>query len=813
MNSNEPDFIHKWFTRSVSFTERWATLGQRLWFPLRDWYLVLRPARMPIIVNVLVFVLYFLVPQGGDLLRRLGEGSAFADQWMDNVRPYTFFAATSLLCMASFYWTYVMLHFDHLQPVLPESHDAKEDRLRLRQSTVKWWRAFLPHFFGAMPLLTLALSAGKAAYKYGQWTPALPLLSRGALFLVAWLVWLRIGVVYVRSPKRKPAKFTVLLDLREVRYGKVMVAILAIPPMFLAGFLIWPVSLGWALGSGTILCLAASGWVSLGSLLVYFGSTYRVPVFAALFSLAVVSSCWMDNHGIRQVEKRMKTPIVAAVPEAGIINEGPLADEARRWLKSRLTGKETKENRRPIFVVAAEGGGIRAAYWTATVLGGLQEASLAEQINDPGQPDFASHVFAISGVSGGSVGAAVFSALLADGYWGANLTNAAQGILSMDHLAPDLGSMMFGDFIQRMVPFDLCRPIHWATGSDSPVVDRATALEKSWEQAYAWWAVRGRGEDPTLRNRLAEGFSLLRQDAMVEPPSLFLNATLVDSGNRFVVSNIEISDQEFTNVTDAMSCFEPARDFFSRDPEKPMEIRLSTAAHLSARFTYFSPAGRLADGRRVVDGGYFENSGAATADEIISRLKQVIEEMGLTEKVIPILVKISNDPARLKQEPKKQLKFVQEQLKDPGLKPERKQKLIQEEQKLQQQIELMRESGMFMSETIAPVSALLNTRTARGVYSEMSARNHQASILGDGDKYFDFGLAEDAVPLPLGWALSREAATEMAEQMSAKYLETPKAKGQPNKTVQTTDNLDAVKRIVGWLKAAPKAPLPAKKED
>ncbi len=811
MNSNEPDFIHKWFTRSVSFTERWATLGQRLWFPLRDWYLVLRPARMPIIVNVLVFVLYFLVPQGGDLLRRLGEGSAFADQWMDNVRPYTFFAATSLLCMASFYWTYVMLHFDHLQPVLPESHDAKEDRLRLKQSTVKWWRAFLPHFFGAMPLLTLALSAGKAAYKYGQWTPALPLLSRGALFLVAWLVWLRIGVVYVRSPRRKPAKFTALLDLREVRYGKVMVAILAIPPMFLAGFLIWPVSLGWALGSGTILCLAASGWVSLGSLLVYFGSTYRVPVFAALFTLAVVSSCWMDNHGIRQVEKRVAKPISASSPDSRIINEGPLADEARRWLKSRLTGKETEANRRPIFVVAAEGGGIRAAYWTATVLGGLQEASLAEQLKNAGQPDFASHVFAISGVSGGSVGAAVFSALLADGYWGADLTNAAQGILSMDHLAPDLGSMMFGDFIQRMVPFDLCRPIHWATGSDTPVVDRATALEKSWEQAYAWWAVRGRGEDPTLRNRLAEGFSLLWRDAMVEPPSLFLNATLVDSGNRFVVSNIEISDQEFTNVTDAMSCFEPARDFFSRDPEKPMEIRLSTAAHLSARFTYFSPAGRLADGRRVVDGGYFENSGAATADEIIQRLLQVIEEMGLSKKVVPVIVKISNDPARLKQEPKKQLIVVQEQLKERGLKPERKQDLQRQEQKLQQQIEELRASGMFMSETIAPVSALLNTRTARGVYSEMSARNHQASIPGDGDKYFDFGLAEDAVPLPLGWALSREAATEMAEQMSAKYLETPKAKGQPNKTVQTKDNLDRVEKIVAWLKAAPKAPPPAKK--
>ena len=348
------------------------------------------------------------------------------------------------------------------------------------------------------------------------------------------------------------------------------------------------------------------------------------------------------------------------------------------------------------------------------------------------------------------------------------------------------------------------------TGPD-PLVNRASALEKSWEQAYAWWAVRGRGEDPTLRNRLAEGFSLLWQDAIVEPPSLFLNATLVDSGNRFVVSNIEISDQEFTSVTDAMSCFEPARDFFSRDPEKPMEIRLSTAAHLSARFTYFSPAGRLADGRRVVDGGYFENSGAATADEIIQRLLQVIDEMGLSKKVVPVIVKISNDPARLKQEPKKQLKLVQEELKEQGLAPERKQELQQEEQKLLQQIEQIRASGMFMSETIAPVSALLNTRTARGVYSEMSARNHQASIPGDGDKYFDFGLAEDAVPLPLGWALSREAATEMADQMSDKYFASPKAKGQPNKFAQTKGNLDAVKRIVGWLNAAPKAPLPAKK--
>ena len=49
------------------------------------------------------------------------------------------------------------------------------------------------------------------------------------------------------------------------------------------------------------------------------------------------------------------------------------------------------------------------------------------------------------------------------------------------------------------------------------------------------------------------------------------------------------------------------------------DLRLSTAALLSARFPIISPAGVLRNdadasfGDRVVDGGYFENSGLSTA--------------------------------------------------------------------------------------------------------------------------------------------------------------------------------------------------------
>ena len=72
------------------------------------------------------------------------------------------------------------------------------------------------------------------------------------------------------------------------------------------------------------------------------------------------------------------------------------------------------------------------------------------------------------------------------------------------------------------------------------------------------------------------------------------------------------------------------------------DILLSTAALTSARFPIISPAGaiwtRNADGRgdRIVDGGYFENSGLTTALDIA----RALHERGL----VPIVLTISNEP-------------------------------------------------------------------------------------------------------------------------------------------------------------------------
>jgi hypothetical protein len=60
---------------------------------------------------------------------------------------------------------------------------------------------------------------------------------------------------------------------------------------------------------------------------------------------------------------------------------------------------------RPVFLVVAEGGGIRAAFWTATVLGGLSGGDTQE---------FGTRLFAVSGISGGTPGATVHAALRHD---------------------------------------------------------------------------------------------------------------------------------------------------------------------------------------------------------------------------------------------------------------------------------------------------------------------------------------------------------------------------------------------------------------
>jgi hypothetical protein len=147
----------------------------------------------------------------------------------------------------------------------------------------------------------------------------------------------------------------------------------------------------------------------------------RLGLFFAALALLVLGALSLSRRVFSAHEIRTLTGQPATRPS--------LSNFTKQWLSSRLTVSHTKAAPYTVVLVAAAGGGIRAADWTATQLGWLQDQN----------PSFSRHLFAISSVSGGSVGAGVFAALL-KANCGGRCEGLARAILRDDFLAPAFAS-------------------------------------------------------------------------------------------------------------------------------------------------------------------------------------------------------------------------------------------------------------------------------------------------------------------------------------------------------------------------------------
>ena len=344
---------------------------------------------------------------------------------------------------------------------------------------------------------------------------------------------------------------------------------------------------------------------------------------------------------------------------------------------------------------------------------------------------FSRRLFAISGVSGGSLGGAAFVAELGaetgcNAPDGANARNCARRVLKGDFLSPVVAYLLFPDFFQRFIPF---LPIR--------AFDRARALERSWE---ASWAETHRG---SAANPFARSFHDL---SAARAPRLFLNATRVETGKRVLVSPARFDEDEMPEVDDLLAV-----------GTKAWSMPLSTAVHLSARFAYVSPAAKICkdaaescdlDGvwGRVVDGGYHENSGAQSAAGVLRALRRAAREFEAAQppgrtRIEPHVVVITNDPNSTR-------------LCDDAPPPE---------------------PGAWYAELLSPISALWNTRTARGGQARRALADAAAGFQRDplekdcaGDRTrartLEFSLAKagtaERAPA-LGWFLATGSTTLM----------------------------------------------------
>lgn len=346
------------------------------------------------------------------------------------------------------------------------------------------------------------------------------------------------------------------------------------------------------LGPVNIVLIAFAMWTL--SALVISATKTRIPVFTLLAIIVIAN--WSfglnDNHPIRRVPRSEPVnPILVDNAFYGWWNIRPDLDEYDDY---------------PVILISSEGGGIRAAFFTAVVLARIVDRC----------PRAANHIFAISGVSGGAVGAAIHAAAMkarppdfnnrkcdfSKGPPGP-YENAYRSILTDDHLSPLLIRMLSTDAMQQPLPFPI----------DS--FDRQLGLELSLERSF----------DRVFKSDVfAQSlYQLVPTATTPAVPYLLLNTTRVENGSRFTISPIYFQTDQSSGRDDWH-----AVDYL----EAPSVV---IAALTSARFPIISPPGYYrdravveADGKwvedknyhgkkhRYVDGGYFDNSGVPTLLEL-----------------------------------------------------------------------------------------------------------------------------------------------------------------------------------------------------
>lgn len=621
--------------------------------------------------------------QGQDLLRILADRATGRLQWS--------LALVTLLAWAAsvWYWSRVLL-------MIRWDADRNEEEATARR--ILLW---LPRALGTAAILLVAAAFAGTQAGDARLGPALRWHAVGCLVLAGLFFfavsrrrkWLRaLGL-----PEAPPRVST--WEQLPPSTRALAVAALSLSLLLLASITWRPVSVGQTLGAVALVFSFSAHLAFAGSLAVFLERVWSLRLVALALVCAVFFSRFNDNHALR------------LLPGGDLDRRPPLAAAFDAWAADRLEGwPESKPM--PVFLVAAEGGGIRAAYWAAVVLGRLADR----------HPTFPRQIFAVSGVSGGSVGAATFVSLLRDREHLANcdpfarrrghgaeglgpVELCAQEVLRQDFLAPVLAKMVSPELLQWFLPFPV------------PAFDRARALEDSLTNAYRQVLEKDGFQASTFDAPFSSSWPRCATPTC-DPapafalPALLLNGTHVKTGQRMLHAPVRWTAEELPEVADLATLL-------------GADVRLATAAHDSARFAYVSPAGRLlsAAGRdydHVVDGGYFENSGAATLQDVL----YVANRSPRRDRLRFVVLYLCNSAGRCWGA-------------DAGADPATPQLQPPD-----------------LTELFAPVRALLGARDARGELA-LAEISRTPDLAG----FVEFGVcpgdtAQRQAPEPLGWQLS-----------------------------------------------------------
>lgn len=351
------------------------------------------------------------------------------------------------------------------------------------------------------------------------------------------------------------------------------------------------------IGPIAVVFLALSMWTLAGNVIIYSDFQFKAPVSLAVIAMMTLGMGSNNNHQVRTLEE----PFYFSKKDD---KQKEITAYFERWYRNPARRQGLGANADTVYIIAAEGGGIRAAYWTASVLSELEEEC----------PGKTKQIFAISGVSGGSVGAAFYTAFYKD-----LLTQKMprtkkvmhtfhMSVFKNDFLSPLLTACLGGDLLQKFLPFVAINGL-----------DRAQYLEDTWSHYYKKNMPNG---CDLSTNTLDESFMSLWKDTTLryQIPTLFLNTTRVETGQRAVLTPLAFHENDyFHEVIDL-------QEHIRRN------IPLKVAASMSARFPIVTPPATVVqfnkptqDVANYVDGGYVDNTGLETAGAILNTLTKYTE--------------------------------------------------------------------------------------------------------------------------------------------------------------------------------------------
>ncbi len=526
---------------------------------------------------------------------------------------------------------------------------------------------------------------------------------------------------------------------------------------------IWPASIAPRIGTTSVIALAFAGlavgtgelsrlslrrqvWAPLARI---SPKLRRTPYWLLILVTGLLATALDRNGGYHDVRLHEPTDYAHADLNAAW----------QTWLQNQ-DSCSTDQKTRQLLLVAAPGGGIRAAYWTASTL---------DRLSDP----CAGPVFAISSVSGGSLGAALWSYPGPDA--AAATGSAAATLLSSDDgLSTATAGLLFRDLPRSFVPFsggfrDRAQLLEdsWAADleamkkDDRPVYAKDANLDqltggKQWQPVMVY---NGASAADGCRVITTNTGQLQRDQA-----ACFAGSTGTDT--HAISGALNPRDDAIIGGKLGAEC-QPATD------QRPLSMRATTAALMSARFPYVSPAGTVrrcleqargpeekaevggdepSDKRSavtptyVVDGGYIENTGLLTLLQLWQVLKPMVEKHNAETdavKVVPWIVVADNHYRS----------------NAAGAHVER------------------------IAETTVPLVALRHAKKSFGTSALEQIATREMSVFGASGNGVAGGLVVIApqtapsIAAPLGWVLSADTRAELDEQLTKQWCES--AEGSP----------------------------------